>query len=106
MMLQGLSETELEILDDIKAVIDPEVELNVVDLGLIYDIDHDEKEKTIKIDATLSARGCPVGDSIMNQIELVVKNNWIDHDVTVNLVWEPQWTPEMITEEGKKALNM
>ena len=105
-MLENLSQIEQEIVDEIKLVIDPEVEINVVDLGLIYTVKHNEADKTIHIDATLSARGCPVGDSILMQIENVVQAVWTDYSVTVELVWEPQWTPDMITADGKAALNM
>ncbi len=105
-MLENLSEVEQEILEEIKLVIDPEVEINIVDLGLIYNVKHKEAEKEIDIDATLSARGCPVGDSILMQIENVVQEAWTGYTVNVELVWEPQWTPEMITDEGKAALNM
>ncbi len=104
-MLDNLSTTELEILEEIKLVIDPEVEINVVDLGLIYKIKHNEAEKEIDIDATLSARGCPVGDTILMQIETVVQEAFPGYTVNVELVWEPRWTPEMITAEGKAALN-
>ncbi len=105
-MLENLSNTEQEILNVIKTVIDPEVEINIVDLGLIYNITHKETEKTIHVLATLSARGCPVGDTILNHIKVVVESNWSGYEVEVELTWEPQWTPEMITPEGKAVLNM
>jgi len=105
-MLENLSKTEQEILERIRTVIDPEVELNIVDLGLIYEVNHNEADKKIHVVATLSARGCPVGDVILGQIETVVKANWTDHEVSVELTWEPQWTPELISEAGREALNM
>ncbi len=104
-MLDNLSKTELEILEEIKFVIDPEVEINVVDLGLIYTIKHNVADKEIDIEATLSARGCPVGDTILMQIETVVQEAFPGYTVNVELVWEPRWTPEMITQAGKAALN-
>ena len=105
-MLENLSITEKQILERLKTIPDPEVEVNIVDLGLIYDIKHNEEEKKVYILMTLSARGCPVGDTIMQHVETVVKAFLPDYDVTVELTWEPQWTPEMITEEGKALLNM
>ena len=54
---------------------------------------------------TLSARGCPVGDTIMQHVEVAVKSFWTDYEVEVELTWEPQWTPEMITDDGKAALG-
>jgi len=104
-MLDQLSKTEQDILNVIKTVIDPEVAINIVDLGLIYEVHHNEGEKTIHVIMTLSARGCPVGDTIINHVETVVKAAFMDFTVSVELVWEPQWTPDLITEAGKEALN-
>ena len=106
MMLENLSPTEKSILERIRTVIDPEVEVNIVDLGLIYEVNHIEEENKIHVLMTLSARGCPVGDVIINHVETVVKAFLSSYDVTVELTWEPQWTPELITENGKKILNM
>jgi len=105
-MLENLSITEKSILERIRTVMDPEVEVNIVDLGLIYQVNHNEEEKKIHVLMTLSARGCPVGDVIMQHVETVVKAFLPEYEVTVELTWEPQWTPEMITDEGKKTLNM
>ncbi len=105
-MLENLSITEKQILERLKTIPDPEVEVNIVDLGLIYEIHHNEDEKSIHIIMTLSARGCPVGDTIMQHVETVVKAFLPEYDVKVELTWEPQWTPEMITPDGKAQLNM
>ncbi len=104
-MLNNLSPAEKEILNQIKAVIDPEVAINIVDLGLIYNVIFNENHKSIVVDMTLSARGCPVGDTILQNVETVVQDANPDCSVQVNLVWEPRWTPSLITEEGKAALN-
>lgn len=106
MMLENLTITEKSILERIRTVIDPEVEVNIVDLGLIYEVNHNEEEKKIHVIMTLSARGCPVGDVIMQHVETVVKAFLPEYEITVELTWEPQWTPELITDEGKKILNM
>jgi metal-sulfur cluster biosynthetic enzyme len=100
-----LSENELKVLQVIKTVIDPEVGVNIVDIGLIYHIDFNEDEKRIHVLMTLSARGCPVGDTIINQVEMVVKAYWNEYIVDVELTWEPQWNPSMITDEGQAALG-
>lgn len=104
-MLEQLSDTEQKILNAIKTVIDPEVAINIVDLGLIYEIHHKEADKTIHVIMTLSARGCPVGDTIIHHVETVVQAAYTDYAISVELVWEPQWTPDLITEAGKEALN-
>lgn len=99
-----LSQKELEILEDIKNVLDPEVELNIVDLGLIYDVKEDQSKKNIHVLMTLSARGCPVGDTIIQHVETILSNLYTGYTIDVELTWEPQWTPEMITEEGRLML--
>jgi len=104
-MLDQLSQTEQDILNVIKTVIDPEVAINIVDLGLIYEVHHNEAEQTIHVVMTLSARGCPVGDTIISHVETVVRSAFLRYTVSVELVWEPQWTPELITDEGREALN-
>lgn len=105
-MLENLSITEKQILERLKTIPDPEVEVNIVDLGLIYEIKHNEEDKKVRILMTLSARGCPVGDTIMQHVETVAKAFLPEYDIEVELTWEPQWTPEMITPEGKALLNM
>jgi metal-sulfur cluster biosynthetic enzyme len=103
--IDNLSEGEKEILEVIKTVPDPEVGVNIVDLGLIYEVDLDEENKKIYIQMTLSARGCPVGDTIIQHVQTVVSNMYPGYYVDVDLVWDPMWTPEMITPEGKAQLG-
>jgi len=105
-MLENLTDKQQAILERIKTVIDPEVAVNIVDLGLIYEINIKEDEKLIHVVMTLSARGCPVGDTIIQHVDTVVRANFEGYDVNVELVWEPEWTPELITDAGKAALGM
>ncbi len=103
--INNLSEQEKEILEIIKTIPDPEVGVNIVDLGLIYEVSYNETDRRIDIKMTLSARGCPVGDAILQQVQTVVSNMYPGFYVDVDLVWEPAWTPELITEDGKAALD-
>jgi metal-sulfur cluster biosynthetic enzyme len=103
--INQLTEAEQEILEFIKTIPDPEVGVNIVDLGLIYEVDYETTKKQIYIAMTLSARGCPVGDTILQHVHTVVSNMYPEHEVQVDLVWEPLWTPALITEEGKATLN-
>ena len=89
----------------LKTVIDPEVGVNIVDLGLVYEINYNEAEKSIKVVMTLSTRGCPLGDTIMQNVEVVLQSNFPDFKIDVELVWEPMWSPDMITEEGRQAIE-
>lgn len=105
-MLENLNAKEQEVLEVIRTVIDPEVNINIVDMGLIYDVKVDEEAKSVHVNLTLSARGCPVGDTIINQVRIVIQNIFPEYaKVDVELVWEPQWTPEMITDAGRAMLS-
>jgi len=105
MIQTEFSQEENKVREILKQVPDPEVGVNIVDLGLVYRINIDNEAKKLEVDVTLSTPGCPVGDSIIQHIQNVLESTYPDYDVTVNLVWEPQWTPELITEEGKIQLN-
>ena len=99
-----IEKIEIHIMELLKKVIDPEVEISVVDLGLIYKIDFDG-EKNIDITMTLSTPSCPIGDTIVMQVIQCVLNDYPDYETNVDLTFEPPWTPEMISEEGKLALG-
>ena len=103
--IHQLTDKEKEIAELLKTVIDPEVAVNIVDLGLIYEIDYNEEEKSIRIIMTLSTRGCPLGDTIMQNVEVVLEANYPGYKIDVELVWEPMWSPEMITDAGKQAIE-
>lgn len=92
-------------MDLLKTVIDPEVEINIVDMGLIYKLDYDG-DKKVDVKMTLSTPNCPIADSIvMNVIETILAKH-PDFDVNVHLVFEPNWTPELIALEGKEVLGL
>ncbi len=105
MNLDNLTTEEKKILEIVRTVMDPEIAVNIVDLGLIYEIHYQEERKRIHVITTLSTRGCPLGDTIMQNIEVVIEAEYPGMDVDVELVWEPEWTPDMITEAGNKAIN-
>jgi metal-sulfur cluster biosynthetic enzyme len=86
-------------------VIDPEIGLNIVDLGLVYQIDFDEETKSIFISMTLTTQFCPMGDSIRNNAAQVIQNAFPNHTVQINLVFDPPWTQQRISENGQKFLN-
>lgn len=93
-----------KILEVLKSVIDPEIGLNIVDLGLVYDII--ETDEDININMTLTTQGCPMHNSITQWVETAVKQFAPLKTVVVNLVWEPAWTPERMTIEAKTTLGM
>ncbi len=105
MIQEKFTDEELKVIEVLKQVPDPEVGVNIVDLGLVYTVKKDDENKTLVVDVTLSTPGCPVGDAIIQHIQNILEVTYPGYDVTVNLVWEPQWTPDMITEQGKMELN-
>ena len=94
-----------KIIIEIKKVFDPEIPVNIYDLGLIYNIDiKDNKETTIKM--TLTSPNCPVADSLPKMVkENILKIKELD-TVNVELVWSPPWTKDMMSEAAKLELNL
>lgn len=100
-----MSEQESSIREQLKEVIDPELMINIVDLGLVYDVVYNGIEKKIKIDLTLTSRGCPLGDMIIDHARMLLMAKHPGFEINVNLIWEPPWTPDMLSPEGKTALG-
>ncbi len=92
-----------EIKKKLKEIIDPELGINIVDLGLIYDIKI-EKEGEVTITMTLTTPTCPLGDYILDEIRQKLSTIKGIKSITINLVFDPPWTPEKINEEIKKKL--
>jgi len=97
--------TRAKVLEALKVVKDPEIPVNVVDLGLIYDVQIDDKGQ-VGIEMTLTSMGCPVQDLIQTDAELAVMNVDGVNAVTVDFVWSPPWSPQKMTEDGKKQMRM
>ena len=89
--------TEENIVKALRTVYDPEIPVNVYDLGLIYKIDVDD-EKNVRIDMTLTAPGCPLADFIMEDVRQKVEGVEEVNNVAVNLVFEPVWNKDMMSE--------
>ncbi len=97
--------TKEELLEALKVVRDPEIPVNVVDLGLIYKLDVNSKGE-VEVDMTLTSMGCPVQDMIQADAELACMNVEGVKKVTVEFVWTPPWSTDKMTEEGKKQMRM
>lgn len=95
--------TEENVMNTLRSVIDPEIGLNIVDLGLVYDIIIEEAMITVTM--TLTTPGCPMHSSITGWVENQVKLLEPGYEVFVNLVWEPAWTPEKMSDEAKQSLG-
>jgi len=86
-------------------VFDPEIGLNVVDLGLIYRIDFNEETKKIIVTMTLTTQFCPMGESITADVHQSVSNAYKDYHVSIDLVFDPAWSPEQISPDGQEFLD-
>lgn len=86
-------------------VFDPEIGLNVVDLGLIYRIDFNDEDKTIVVTMTLTTQFCPMGESITADVQQSLSNAFKDYQISINLVFDPAWSPDRISPEGKEYLD-
>jgi metal-sulfur cluster biosynthetic enzyme len=89
----------------LRNVMDPEIQLNVVDLGLIYQIDFDEGAEKIYCSMTLTTRFCPMGSAIVGDVESALMQAFPGMKIETNLVFEPAWSKERISEEGRNFLN-
>ncbi|MBO4369982.1 MAG: DUF59 domain-containing protein [Paludibacteraceae bacterium] len=97
--------TEEEVIKMLRTVFDPEIPVNVYDLGLVYKIDIDD-EKNITIDMTMTAPSCPMADFILEDVKEKVESVEGAKTVTVNLVFEPEWTKDMMSDEAKLELGL
>lgn len=95
--------TKEEVIKALEKVDDPELQINLVDLGLIYRVE--AGDDSVEVDMTLTAPGCPVAGMIVQQAEQAIKALGAQR-VQVNLVWEPRWTEERISDRLKKMRKM
>ncbi|MCL4328007.1 MAG: metal-sulfur cluster assembly factor [Candidatus Thermoplasmatota archaeon] len=96
--------TKEEILEEMKQVSDPEIGMDVVSLGLVYEVQINGDRVYIKM--TMTAPTCPVTPWILSEAQRVVENLQGVEAADVELVWEPPWNPSMMTDEAKEQLNM
>jgi len=96
--------TEEDVLKALSEVYDPEIPINIVDLGLIYKVEINENND-VDVDMTFTTMACPMHTYIREQADEAVKKMDRVGKVNVNLVWEPKWTPEMISKEIRERLN-
>jgi metal-sulfur cluster biosynthetic enzyme len=99
---EPVSQEILDILEALRDVVDPELGINVVDLGLIYGVDLDES-RIATIDMTLTSAACPLTDVIEEQAGEALKD--LVADFRINWVWMPPWGPESITDDGREQLR-
>ncbi len=95
--------TKDNVINILRTIFDPEIPVNIWDLGLIYEVD--QSDHTVKIRMTLTAMGCPIGPAIAAEIENKLQTIGVEK-VKVDFVWSPPWTPDRLTEDGREQLQM
>ena len=100
-----MNELKEKVISEIKKIYDPEIPVNIYELGLIYNIEIDEKNK-VNIDMTLTSPNCPVAESLPNSVkDNVLKVDGVT-DVDLKLVWDPPWDKDKMSEAAKLELNL
>ena len=94
-----------KVIEEIKKIYDPEIPVNIYELGLIYKIEVDEKNK-VNLDMTLTSPNCPVAESLPNEVKERIKKIEGVSAVNLNLVWEPPWDKDKMSEAAKLELNL
>jgi len=97
--------TEEEIVKVLKTIYDPEIPVNIYDLGLIYKVEVDD-DKNVNLDITFTAPNCPAADFIMEDVRQKVEGIEGVKSANLNLVFEPEWNKDMMTEEAKLELGL
>jgi FeS assembly SUF system protein len=102
--------TEVDALDDrvieaLRTVYDPEIPVNIFELGLVYKIDVDD-QNAVHIDMTLTSPMCPVAETLPNEVKTKVETLDGVHAAVVNVVWDPPWNPSMMSEEAQLELGI
>ena len=100
-----MSDIKSRVIEEIKKIYDPEIPVNIYELGLIYKIEVDGKNK-VDVDMTLTSPNCPVAESLPKQVkDYIMKVEGVS-DVNLNLVWEPPWDKDKMSEAAKLELNL
>ena len=100
-----MSDIKNQVIEEIKKIYDPEIPVNIYELGLIYKIEVDEANK-VNVDMTLTSPNCPVAESLPKEVkDNIMKVEGVS-DVNLNLVWEPPWDKDRMSEAAKLELNL
>jgi metal-sulfur cluster biosynthetic enzyme len=97
--------TKEDVREGLKHVYDPEIGINIVDLGLVYDADISETGDVL-VTMTLTSLGCPLGPVIVQEVQGALRDLPSVGDIDVKLVWSPPWSPDMMSEDAKDELGM
>ena len=97
---------EEDVLEVLREVFDPEIPVNIVDLGLVYGIETDDETGNVHVTMTLTALGCPLAGEVVEEIEMRVGQVENVKSCKVDLTFDPPWSPDRMTEDAKWELGM
>jgi len=100
----GIAQLEGRIIEALSTVYDPEIPVNIYELGLIYDL-HITADRRVRVEMTLTSPACPVAGSLPGEVEAKIRDVEGVADVALELVWDPPWTPDRMTEAAKLELG-
>ncbi len=100
-----MNNEENYMMELLRGVVDPELMVNIVDLGLVYDIKYNEANRKIHVLLTLTSPGCPMGSIIIEDAQHTLESCYPGNEVEIELVWEPAWSFEMLSMQAKEELG-
>lgn len=104
---EGAESTATEYLEALREVIDPELMINIVDLGLIYSVESDEDNpRKVNVDMTLTSPACPAGPQLVNQSKMALERLHDVDEAAITMVMSPPWSPERMTDDARDQLGI
>lgn len=97
---------EAQVIEAIKTIYDPEIPVNIYELGLIYDIQADAETGNVDVKMTLTSPACPVAGSLPGEVETKIREIESVTEVTVELVWDPPWSKDLLSDAAKLTLGL
>ena len=105
--LEAVTEiNQAEVMDALRECYDPEIPVNIVDLGLVYGVDIDHEAGNVEVTMTLTALGCPMAGEVISEVEMRVEEVENVKNCKVNMTFDPPWSPDRMTEDAKWELGM
>jgi FeS assembly SUF system protein len=98
--------SQAEVMDALRECYDPEIPVNIVDLGLVYGLDIDNEAGSVAVTMTLTAMGCPMAGEVISEVEMRVEEIEDVKECKVNMTFDPPWSPDRMTEDAKWELGM
>ena len=97
---------EEQVIEQIKTIYDPEIPVNIYELGLIYELDADVESGNVEVKMTLTSPACPVAGTLPGEVETKIRELDAVNEVSVELVWDPPWSKDLLSDAAKLTLGI